>query len=373
MKTPTFFLTLIAMSVRSSSPVAAGLIESVYGKMLDGREVKLYTLTNASGMEAKITEYGAILVSLKVPDKDGKLADVTQGYDTLEGWLGNSSYFGATVGRFGNRIAGGKFSLDGKEYTLVTNNDPGGMPCALHGGTEGFCKKLWKSEVVKADGTDAVRLTYVSADGEEGYPGNLDIAITYTLTAKNEFIIESDVTSDQVTPLSLANHSYFNLAGEGTGSVAEHIVQIMAEEFVGTDNDMTLSDRRDPVADTPSDFRTARRLGDALPHMHKSHGENYLLRSNASEKPTLIARVTEPDSGRVLEVLTNDTCLHFYSGVSLDGTLTGKSGQPYNQHGALCLECQGYPNGSSRPELGDILVHPGTPQRRTTIYAFSTQ
>ena len=323
-----------------------------------------------AGASLEFITYGGIVTALKVPDRDGQLADVVLGFDNLNAYVNGHPYFGAIIGRITGRVSGGQLKVADKLYQLACNQAPN----HLHGGKVGFDKRVWDAEpVTRPDGADSVRLTYHSPDGEEGYPGNLDIAITYTLTAKNEFIIESDATSDQVTPLSLANHSYFNLAGEGTGSVAEHIVQIMAEEFVGTDNDMTLSDRRDPVADTPSDFRTARRLGDALPHMHKSHGENYLLRSNASEKPTLIARVTEPDSGRVLEVLTNDTCLQFYSGVSLDGTLTGKSGQPYNQHGALCLECQGYPNGSSRPELGDILVHPGTPQRRTTIYAFSTQ
>ena len=341
-----------------------------FGFLPTGEAIEKYTLRNAGGASLEFITYGGIVTALKVPDRDGQLADVVLGFDNLNAYVNGHPYFGAIIGRITGRVSGGQLKVADKLYQLACNQAPN----HLHGGKVGFDKRVWDAEpVTRPDVADSVRLTYHSPYGEEGYPGNLDIAITYTLTAKNEFIIESDATSDQVTPLSLANHSYFNLAGEGTGSVAEHIVQIMAEEFVGTDNDMTLSDRRDPVADTPSDFRTARRLGDALPHMHKSHGENYLLRSNASEKPTLIARVTEPDSGRVLEVLTNDTCLQFYSGVSLDGTLTGKSGQPYNQHGALCLECQGYPNGSSRPELGDILVHPGTPQRRTTIYAFSTQ
>jgi len=346
------------------------MTSSPFGTLPTGESVEKYILTNPSGASLEVITYGGIVTALQVPDRDGRMADVVLGFDNLEAYVAGHPYFGAIIGRIAGRVSGGLLTVEGQTHHLACTDGPN----HLHGGKVGFDKRLWHAEAVsRPDGADSLRLTYCSPDGEEGYPGNLDVAISYTLTAKNEFIIESEATSDRVTPLSLANHSYFNLGGEGSGTVENHQVQIFAESCVMTDNKMTLSGQAQSVAGTPSDFRTARRLGDALPHMHKSHGENYLLRSNASEKPTLIARVTEPDSGRVLEVLTNDTCLQFYSGVSLDGTLTGKSGQPYNQHGALCLECQGYPNGSSRPELGDILVHPGTPQRRTTIYAFSTQ
>jgi aldose 1-epimerase len=341
-----------------------------FGFLPTGEAIEKYTLCNASGASLEFITYGGIVTSLKVPDRDGQLADVVLGFNDLGAYVTGHPYFGAIIGRIAGRVSGGQLQVADKLYQLACNQAPN----HLHGGKVGFDKRVWTAEPVsRPDCAESVRLTYHSPDGEEGYPGNLDVAITYTLTARNELVIESEATSDQVTPLSLANHSYFNLAGEGSGTVAEHLVQIMAENYVAADNDMTLSDRRQPVADTPSDFRTSRRLGEALPHLHKSHGENYLLRPTASETPTLIARVVEPDSGRVLSVLTNDTCLQFYTGVSLDGSLTGKSGRPYDRHGALCLECQGYPNGSSRPELGDILVHPGTPQRRTTIYAFSTQ
>lgn len=340
-----------------------------FGFLPTGEAIEKYILTNAAGASLEVITYGGIVTALRVPDREGQLADVVLGFDHLDAYVAGHPYFGAIIGRIAGRVSGGQLNVDGHIHQLVCNQAPN----HLHGGRVGFDKRVWEAEAVThPDGADSVRLTYHSPDGEEGYPGNLDIAITYTLTAGNEFIIESEATSDRVTPLSLANHSYFNLAGEGAGTVAEHTVQIMADDCVTTDDDMTLSDRRQPVADTPSDFRTARRLGDVLPHLHKSHGENYLLRPTASDTPTLVARVTDPDSGRVMTVSTNDCCLQFYTGVALDGSLTGKSGQLYVQHGALCLECQGYPNGASRPDLGDILVRPGAPQRRTTIYAFAT-
>lgn len=341
-----------------------------YGQLPNGAAVELYTLTNAAGASLDVITYGGIITALRMPDRNGALADVVLGFNDLAPYAAGHPFFGALVGRVAGRITKGELVLPGETRRLVLNDPPN----HLHGGLVGFDKRVWRAEPVKRpDGADSLRLTYHSPDGEEGYPGNLDIAITYTLSAQNELIIDSEATTDRVTPLSMTQHTYFNLAGEGSGSVADHEVQILAREYVpAADDRMTLSGRRTPVAGTANDFTTARRLGDALPGIYRSHGENYLMRATACTRPELVATVRDPASGRVLKVLTNDCCLQFYTGLSLDDTLTGKSGRTYGPHAGLCLECQGYPDGAHRPDLGDILVQPGTPQRRTTIYAFST-
>ena len=341
-----------------------------YGQLPNGAAVELYTLTNAAGASLDVITYGGIITALRMPDRNGALADVVLGFNDLAPYAAGHPFFGALVGRVAGRITKGELVLPGETRHLVCNDPPN----HLHGGLVGFDKRVWLAEPVRRpDGADSLRLTYHSPDGEEGYPGNLDIAITYTLSAQNELIIDSEATTDRVTPLSMTQHTYFNLAGEGSGSVADHEVQILAREYVpAADDRMTLSGQRAPVAGTANDFTTARRLGDALPGIYRSHGENYLMRATACIEPELVATVRDPASGRVLKVLTNDCCLQFYTGLSLDDTLTGKSGRTYGPHAGLCLECQGYPDGAHRPDLGDILVQPGTPQRRTTIYAFST-
>lgn len=340
-----------------------------FGTLPTGETVERYTLSNAAGSSLEVITFGGIITALRMPDAQGALADVVLGYDKLEPYLERHPYFGAIIGRIAGRVSRGQLSLDGQEYQLVCNDAPN----HLHGGITGFDRRLWKAQPVKrADGADSLRLSYHSPDGEEGYPGNLDVAITYTLTAQNELIIESEATSDRATPLSMANHSYFNLSGEGSGSVADHEIQILAEKFVpAADERMTVSGRLESVEGTASDLRAPQKMSDVIAKIFRGHGDNYHLRSQACEQPELIARVVDPASGRVMEVLTNETNLQFYTGVALNGTNIGKSGRAYQAHGALCLECQGYPDGVSHPELGDILVHPGTPQRRTTIYAFT--
>jgi len=336
-----------------------------FGTLSDGTPVEKYTLRNASGASADIITYGGIITALRVPDRHGELADVVLGFNTLDRYLAGHPYFGAIIGRIAGRLTAGQLRLpDGTRQVALTDG-----PNHLHGGVVGFDKRIW---TVKSATASSLVLFYLSPDGEEGYPGNLDVTVTYTLTDKNELIVESHATSDRVTPLSLAQHSYFNLAGEGSGDVLDHHVQILATEVVpAADATMTLSGKLTPVAGTGNDLTQPRPLRDALPGIYRAHGEHYFIRASASATPTLVARVTEPRSGRVLEVSTNDCALQFYTGMSLDGTNVGKSGRAYKSHGGLCLECQGYPDGAHRPDLGDILVHPGTPQRRTTIYAFS--
>ncbi|MEZ5413170.1 MAG: aldose epimerase family protein [Opitutaceae bacterium] len=337
-----------------------------FGTLADGTTVEKYTLRNASGASAEIITYGGIITALRVPDRNGKLADVVLGFDTLAVYLAGHPYFGAIIGRIAGRVTAGKLRLPDGTRDLVLNDAPN----HLHGGLVGFDKRVW---MVKSATASSLKLFYRSPDGEEGYPGNLDVTVTYTLTDDNELVVESHAVSDRLTPLSLAQHSYFNLAGEGSGDVLDHVVQILPESIIpAADGAMTLSGQLTPVAGTGNDFTQPRRLGDALPGMFKAHGENYFIRATAVEAPTRVARVTHPNSGRVLTVSTNDCALQFYTGVSLDGTLTGKSGRAYASHHGLCLECQGYPDGAHRPELGDTLVHPGVPQLRKTIYAFST-
>lgn len=337
-----------------------------FGRLPDGRPVAQYTLRNAAGASADVITYGGIITALRTPDRHGKFADIVLGFDRLESYVAGHPYFGAIIGRIAGRVTAGRLQLpDGVRQLALTDG-----PNHLHGGRVGFDKRLWS---VLAATPNSLRLFYRSPDGEEGYPGNLDVTVTYTLTDNNELVVASEALSDRVTPLSLAQHSYFNLAGEGSGNVLNHTVQIHATEVVpAADAAMTLAGRRAAVAGTGNDFTQPRRLGDALPGLFRAHGEHYFIRAAAAVEPAPVARVTEPVSGRVLEVSTNDCALQFYTGMALDGTLRGKAGRTYGPHDGLCLECQGYPDGAHRRDLGDILVHPGTPQKRLTRYAFST-
>lgn len=379
MKTLILFPTLIAMSSLLSTPASAGIAESVYGKMPDGREVKLYTLTNTTGMEAKVTEYGAILVSLKVPDKAGKVADVTHGYDTLEGWLGNSSYFGATVGRFGNRIANGKFTLDGKSYSLVTNNDPGGMPCSLHGGTEGFSKKLWKGEAVYTKGGDGVKLTYVSADGEEGYPGVLTVTVTYTLTNANDLVWEAEATTTAPTVINIVHHSYWNLSGDPATSINDHELTLFADQYLATNAGMIPTGEKAAVAGTPMDFTKATVIGERIAADYEAlkfgggYDHAWVLNGTAERALVKAARVRDPKTGRVMSLSTNQPAVQFYGGNFLDGTTTGKGGVKYQHRTALCLETENYPDAPNNPKAPTSVLRPGETYHHTMVHTFSAE
>lgn len=333
---------------------------SEFGRLPSGEAVVLHELQNASGASVSILNYGGIVQSVCVPDREGRLGDVVLGFPDLGSYLERHPFFGCITGRVAGRISGGRFQVDGRDYQLVVNDPPN----HLHGGITGLDRRLWQAEV---DGERLV-LRYHSPDGEEGYPGAVDFTVAYGWTDGNELVIETEAVSDQPTPVSLTNHSYFNLAGEGGGSVVGHAVQILADDFVGADETMTLSGRREAVDGSPNDLRMPKVLGEVLPHLHKHHGANYLLRSLEGVVP--VARVTEPRTGRTLGVRTDESNMQLYTGSHLDGTFTGKCGRPYGKHEGICFECQGYPDGAAYPELGDIIVHPGRPQRRTTIYAF---
>ena len=351
-------------------PATPSVDKSDFGALPDGTAVQLYTLTNAHGMTARITNYGAILVSLTAPDKTGKFADVTLGFDSLDGYLAGSPYFGATVGRVANRIAKGKYTVDGKEYTAAVNNGPN----SLHGGLKGFDKVIWTAE--PQTGKAAVKFTYVSPDGEEGYPGTLNVAVTYTLTDDNAIQIDYVATTDKATPINLTNHSYFNLAGGG--EVLNHKIMINANKYTPTDDTLIPTGELKNVKGTPLDFTKAHAIGDNLSKLTgpapQGYDHNFVLNKSRNAKtPTLAARVSEPTTGRVLEMYTTEPGVQFYTGNFLDGTLKGKGGAVYAIHTAFCLEAQHYPDSINHPQFPSSLLKPGQTYRQTTLYKFSAK
>jgi aldose 1-epimerase len=342
-----------------------------FGSLPSGETVEAYTLANEAGASVQILTYGGIVTSLRMPDREKRMADIVLGYGDLDSYVNGRAYFGAIVGRIAGRVSGGRIDIEGLGYPLDCNDGDN----HLHGGRRGLDKRVWNAlPSVGPDGAPSLRLTYRSPHGEEGYPGTLDMTVTYTLTPANALIVDTLATTDRATPLSLAHHSYFNLAGEGAGTISEHEFMILADEFVPANDTLRLTDRRMQVAGSSADLRFPRRLQDALPALHRGHGDIYILRATSSgaQSPRLVARAVEGRSGRVLDVFTDESCLQFYTGVALDGTSVGKTGNHYGPHAGFCLECHGYPNALSAPGFGDILVHPDRPQNRRTIYAFST-
>lgn len=338
-----------------------------FGTMPDGREIEEFHLQNSSGLSAKVITYGAIITQLHVPDVQGKPADVVLGFDNLTQYLPGHPYFGCIAGRVAGRLTRGKFSLDGTVYSLALNDPPN----HLHGGNIGFDKRVWKAEVAGSGEESKLRLSYFSPEGEEGYPGNVTAHVTYSLTGQNEFVVDYEASTDKATPLSLTSHSYFNLAGEDGGSTENHQLQIVADEYAPTDDKMTNLDIRKGVAGAGNDFTHLRRFGDIIPTLWKQHGDNYFIRRSQSRLAP-VAVLIDSASGRKMEIFSTAPCVQLYTGVSLDGTLKGKSGRPYVRHGGLCLECQGYPNGVNAPALGDIVLRPGQTYRQTTVHKFSS-
>ncbi|MDA8527415.1 galactose mutarotase [Opitutaceae bacterium] len=339
-----------------------------FGHLLDGETVEAYDLLLSDGSGPRIITLGGIITSLRVPDRDGALADVVLGFNNLADYLKPHPYFGAIAGRVAGRINGAHFELDGRSFPLAANDPPN----HLHGGTGGFSRRNWSATpLVRSDRAPSVRLEYHSPDGEDGYPGNIDVAVTYTFTAEHALIVEIEATTDAATPFSLTQHSYFNLAGEDAGDASAHELQIWADSYAPADDRMALLDRRKPVVAGGNDFRESRTVASALPLLHGQHGDLYFLPKSAAGKLHRAARMHDPSSGRTLTVRTDEPCLQFYTGVSLDDSTIGKTGQPHGPFGGLCLECEGYPNGPNTPELGDIILRPDTRFHRTTRYEFS--
>jgi aldose 1-epimerase len=369
---PLGLLVTFSLGAAMNANAATRIDRKPFGKMPAGESVELFTFTRAGAPTVTVTNLGGHIVSITAPGRDGKLADVTLGYRDFAGYLGDTSYFGCLVGRYANRIAKGRFSLDGKSYALATNNGPN----SLHGGPAGFQKRVWSPKVVSGPEGDALELTYVSKDGEEGYPGTLTAKVVYSLRADGGLAIDYTATTDAPTIVNLTNHAYFNLAGEGEGTILGHEMQIEADATTPVDATLIPTGERRPVAGTPFDFRKPVAIGariDAADEQLKAGGgydHNYVLRGARGEL-RLAARVVEPKSGRVLEVLTTEPGLQFYSGNFLDGKVVGKSGKPYVRRGAFCLEAQHFPDSPNQPGFPPVVLRPGQTSRQTTVYRFS--
>ncbi len=348
--------------------------KSRFGKLPDGRPVDLYTLTNANGLQATITNYGAIVVSLHVPDRDGRLADVVLGYPTLAGYLKSTPYFGAIVGRYGNRIAKGRFTLDGVEYTLATNNDEN----HLHGGKVGFDKVLWEAEPFQKPREVGLKLSYLSADGEEGYPGNLQVTVWYALTNDNELQITYDATTDKPTVLNLTHHGYWNLAGPDKRDILDHELTLNADRFTPIDAGLIPTGELRPVKGTPMDFTQPTTIGARIDQDDQQlryglgYDHNFVL-NRTGEGLSLAARVYEPTTGRVMEVHTTEPGVQFYSGNFLDGSNVGKGGKAYRHRYGFCLETQHFPDSPNKPEFPSVVLRPGERYQTTTLYRFLTR
>ena len=369
--TPLAVLALFAMN----NATASDLESAVYGKLPDGREVRIFTLSNPNGLTAKVTEYGAILVGLQVPDSKGKFADVTLGYDTLPGWLNNASFFGASVGRFGNRIAAGKFTLDGNEYTLALNDKPGGIPCHLHGGLQGFNQKLWKGEPVRKAGARGVAFTYTSKDGEEGYPGTMQAKVTYWLNDANELIWQAEATTDKATVVNLVHHTYWNLTGDPTKTILDHELMLAADAYLPTDKGLIPTGQKASVEGTPMDFRKATKVGARVNADFEAikfgggYDHAWVLRDGKGVR--LAEVLKDPSSGRTMEVLTDQPAVQFYCGNFLDGTAVGKGGVKYQFRSGLCLETEGFPDAPNKPQFPSAVLRPGQTYHHTMVVRFT--
>lgn len=373
----------ITLAVAAFSPSIWGGTQSTinmksFGQTENGTETFLYTLTNANGLKADITNYGGTVVRLIVPDRDGNMNDVVLGYNTLAEYLLETPYFGSIIGRVGNRIANGRFELNGKTYDLVTNNFPADMPCHLHGGTVGYDKVVWEADPFIEDNTPGLKLHYLSRDGEEGYPGNLDVTVWYRLTNDNSLKIDYLATTDAATPVNLTNHSYFNLRGEGNGDILSHVVTLDAAHYTPVTAGLIPTGEIGPVEGTPFDFTTPHPIGERIDADYEQikfgggYDHNWVL-DNQDGDLALAATAFEPDTGRVMEVWTTEPGVQFYCGNFLDGSLIGKSGKPYPRRSGFCLETQHYPDSVNQPNFPSTILNPGEKYQSTTLFRFSVR
>jgi aldose 1-epimerase len=372
-----FYVALIGINIFYSFSLYTKDIavneKTLFGTLPDGREVYQFTLKNKSGAVLKVINYGAIVTSLTVPDRNGKYEDVILGYDSLAAYIADKTFFGSIVGRYGNRIGKGKFKLDGKEYQLALNDGPNN----LHGGKIGFNKVLWDAKEVQGAREPELELTYISADGEEGFPGKVTLTVVYTLTDSNEFKIEYKGTTDKTTVLNPTQHSYFNLSGSFNNTILDHVMMIDANAITPVDKTLIPTGTLLDVAKTPLDFRTptviGTRINDDFNQLKIAGGydHNWVLR-NYNKKVRVVAEVYEPKSGRLMTVSTDQPGIQFYSGNFLDGTGKGK-GVSYQKRSGLCLEAQCYPDSPNKPEFPSCTLKPGEVYHQTTVYQFSTK
>ncbi len=369
-------MMILLMSVVGcvSKGVVSPVEGEVFGRGPGGTQVEIFTLTNKNGMEVMITNYGGIVVSLKVPDRNGRLDDVVLGYDSIDDYTKNNPYFGCIVGRYGNRIGGGKFTLQGKEYKLATNNGPN----HLHGGEQGFDKVTWKATPKETFEGPALALHYISPDGEEGYPGRLDCTVVYTVTHENELRIEYVAATDQDTIVNLTHHSYFNLAGAGSGDILDHVVTIYADHFTPVDEGLIPTGEIHPVRGTPFDFTQPIKIGARINQSNQQlkygqgYDHNWVLR-NQGGSLSPAAKVVEETTGRVMEVYTTEPGMQFYTGNFLDGSHIGKGGKPYKRRYGFCMETQHYPDSPNRPNFPSVVLKAGERYETRTVYKFSAR
>jgi aldose 1-epimerase len=368
-------MAVVGAASGGTSGTPSPVTQQPYGTV-DGRAVSLYTLRNARGMEIRVTNYGGIIVSLVVPDRNGRPGDIVLGFDSLQDYVRSSPYFGALIGRYANRIAHGRFTLDGHTYMLATNDGPN----SLHGGLKGFDKRVWDAAPFQAPGRRGLVLQYTSPNGEEGYPGTLHVTVRYTLTDDDRLIVDYHATTDRATPVNLTQHSYFNLAGAGHGDVLKHVVMINADAFTPIDSTLIPTGEIRSVAGTPFDFRKPTAIGARIdepdPQLRYGHGydHNFVLhRLPGDTAVSLAARVYEPASGRVMEIYTDQPGLQFYSGNYLDGTLKGKGGAVYGRRSGFAMETQHFPDSPNHPGFPSTILKAGQEYRTRTIYVFGVR
>jgi aldose 1-epimerase len=368
----TLILGVIIVTAISAS--ASNVNKEPFGETPEGKRVDLYTLENANGVTVQIMTHGATIVSLNVPDRNGKMADVVLGFDNLTDYISDSPYFGCVVGRVGNRIARGKFHLNGETYTLAINNDLN----HLHGGLKGFDKQVWKAKVISKSDEPSIRFSYKSADGEEGYPGVLKCSVTYTLTEDNGIRMDYVAESSEATPKNLTNHSYFNLAGQGNGNILGHELTLQAPWTTPVDETLIPTGEILSVKGTPFDFTTPHAIGERIEaddeqiQFGGGYDHNFVF-DHPYGVLSLVGSVYEPTSGRVMKILTTEPGVQFYSGNFLDGTLTGKDGKVYKHRYGFCLETQHFPDSPNQPQFPSTILEPGDTYESTTIYQFSTR
>ncbi len=371
---PLFLSLFVLAGCTSKKQESSTMNKELFGRLSDGTEVYVYTLKNSRGMEARITNYGGILISLKVPDKTGQTGDVVLGYDSLSRYVAKNPYFGALVGRYGNRIGGASFKLKGTVYKLAANNGPN----SLHGGLKGFDKVVWKVDDAASKEGKSLALSYTSKDGEEGYPGNLTVQVTYTVTDSSELRIDYRATTDKPTVLNLTHHSYFNRAGAGKGNILTHELMLNADKFTPIDATLIPTGELRNVQGTPMDFRKPTTIGARIDNNDQQlkfglgYDHNWILNKKEGEL-TLAARVFENTSGRVMEVYTTEPGIQFYSGNFLDGSYIGKGEVKYEKRTGFCLETQHFPDSPNKPKFPSTELDPGQTLTSTTIYKFSTQ